>query len=125
MVSRGPSSTSRPRARGDAPGRKRRLGRVVDGLLDRVDHALRLLARLALALAARRLGVDELARARDLEVARRARVADLLDGYIVAELLLDRLSERYTVALVASAAAILYFYGHRHRPAAAAFAATE
>ena len=66
--------------------------RVVDGLLDRVDHALRLLAGLALALAARRLGVDELARARDLEVARRARVADLLDGYIVAELLLDRLS---------------------------------
>ena len=92
VVSRGPSSTSRPRTRGDAPGQKRRLGRVVDGLLDRVDHALRLLAGLALALAARRLGVDELARARDLEVARRARVADLLDGYVVAELLLDRLS---------------------------------
>ena len=89
---RGPSSTSRPRARGDAPFRKSRLGRVVDGLLDRVDHALRLLAGLALALAARRLRMDELARARDLEVARRARVADLLDGYIGAELLLDRLS---------------------------------
>jgi hypothetical protein len=36
--------------------------------------------------------MDELARARDLEVARRARVADLLDCYIVPEFLLDRLS---------------------------------
>ena len=91
----------------------------------RTEHRLPLLACRAPAVAHGELGVDELARARDLEVARRARVADLLDGYIVAELLLDRLSERYTVALVASAAAILYFYGHRHRPAAAAFAATE
>ena len=89
---RGPSYTSRPRTCGGAPGRKSRLGRVVDGLLDRVDHALRLLAGLALALPARRLGMDELARARDLEVARRARVADLLDCDIVAEFLLDRLS---------------------------------
>ena len=89
---RGPSYTSRPRTRGGAPGRKSRLGRVVDGLLDRVDHALRLLAGLALALAARRLGMDELARARDLEVTRRARVADLLYCDIVPEFLLDRLS---------------------------------
>ena len=82
-------STAHARGR---PGWKSRLGRVVDGLLDRVDDALRLLAGLALALAARRLRMDELARARDLEVARRARVADLLDGHIGAELLLDRLS---------------------------------
>jgi len=82
-------STAHARGR---PGWKSRLGRVVDGLLDRVDDALRLLAGLALALAARRLRVNELARARDLEVARRARVADLLDGHIGAELLLDRLS---------------------------------
>ena len=89
---RAPSSTSRPRARGGASRRKFRLGRVVDGLLDRVDDALRLLAGLALALAARRLRMDELARARDLEVARRARVADLLYCDIVPEFLLDRLS---------------------------------
>ena len=57
--------------------------------LDRELHALRLLAGLALALPARRLGMDELARARDLEVARRARVADLLDCDIVAEFLLE------------------------------------
>ena len=68
-----------------------RLG--VDGLLDGVDDLLRRLAALALVVAHRRLRVDELAGDGDLEVARRARVADLRHRHLAREFLLDRLRE--------------------------------
>ena len=100
-------SLERARARSSRPST------CVDGLLHRVDHLLRRGRVVALVVAHRRLGVHELALDRHLEVARRARVVDLLDRDVLTELARQRRGERGEVLLVPSSAAVLDRDAHR------------